>query len=61
MPVLKNSLITFDCRANTTLAVNSHLVLLAQVRAVLAPAAKTPLLYGEGQYMQGIAMQRALS
>lgn len=61
MPVLKNSLITFDCRANTTFVVNSHLVLLAQVRAVLAPAAKKPLLYGQGQYMQGVSMQRVLS
>lgn len=61
MPVLKNSLLTFDCRANTTFVVNSHLVLLAQVRAVLAPAAKKPLLYGEGQYMQGVSMERVLS
>ncbi|NOV20649.1 flavin reductase [Ensifer adhaerens] len=61
MPVLRNSLITFDCRANTTFVVNSHLVLLAQVRAVLAPSAKKPLLYGEGQYMQGVSMQRAMS
>ncbi len=59
MPVLRNSLITFDCRANTTFVVNSHLVLLAQVRAVLAPSSKKPLLYGEGQYMQGVSMQMA--
>jgi len=59
MPVLRNSLITFDCRANTTFIVNSHLVLLAQVRAVLAPSSKKPLLYGQGQYMQGVSMQLA--
>ncbi|MBW9113914.1 flavin reductase family protein [Rhizobium cauense] len=59
MPVLRNSLITFDCRANTTFVVNSHLVLLAQVRAVLAPSSKKPLLYGEGQYMQGVSIKMA--
>jgi len=61
MPVLRNSLITFDCRATTTFVVNSHLVLLAQVRAVLAPSSKRPLLYGEGQYMQGVSMQLAMA
>ena len=61
MPVLKNSLITFDCRAHTTFVVNTHLVLIAQVRAVLAPASKKPLLYGEGQYMQGVSMQMAVA
>ena len=61
MPVLKNSLITFDCSVNGTLVVNSHLVVLAAVSSILAPTAKRPLLYGEGQYMHGVSLQMAIA
>jgi flavin reductase (DIM6/NTAB) family NADH-FMN oxidoreductase RutF len=59
MPVLSNSLITFDCSVNGMLVVNSHLVILAAVHSILAPADKHPLLYGQGQYMHGTALETA--
>lgn len=61
MPVLQNSLITFDCSATATLVVNSHLVVMGRVTSVLAPTAKKPLLYGEGQYMHGVELQMAVA
>jgi flavin reductase (DIM6/NTAB) family NADH-FMN oxidoreductase RutF len=59
MPVLKHSLITFDCRVNMTIVASSHLVILASVSSILAPAAKRPLLYGEGRYMHGVSLEAA--
>ncbi|MDK1376823.1 MULTISPECIES: flavin reductase family protein [unclassified Sinorhizobium] len=61
MPVLKDSLITLDCIATATLVVNSHLVVMGRVTSVLAPTAKKPLLYGEGQYMHGVSLQMAVA
>jgi flavin reductase (DIM6/NTAB) family NADH-FMN oxidoreductase RutF len=56
MTVLRNSIVTFDCRATEIRPVGSHLVAIATVEAVLAPEARAPLLYGEGQYFHGIAI-----
>lgn len=61
MPVLQNSLITFDCNATSTLVVNSHLVVMGRVMSVLAPSAKKPLLYGQGEYMHGVALEMAVA
>jgi flavin reductase (DIM6/NTAB) family NADH-FMN oxidoreductase RutF len=52
-PVLRDSLTTFDCAVTDTRPVGSHLVVLGEVRAVLAPAARPPLLYGAGRYQRG--------
>lgn len=49
-PVLRDSLVTFDCEVTETRPVGSHLVVLGAVRAVLAPAARPPLLFGDGRY-----------
>lgn len=61
MPVLKNSLITFDCTVKATFVVNSHLVVMGLVSSVLAPASKSPLLYGEGKYMHGVSLEMAVA
>lgn len=61
MPVLRDSLVTFDCKVNCEFVVKSHLVLIASVDSILAPAAKTPLLYGDGQYMHGVSVDQVLS
>jgi flavin reductase (DIM6/NTAB) family NADH-FMN oxidoreductase RutF len=50
VPVLRDSLATFDCAVTDARTVGSHLVVLAEVHAVLAPPARTPLLYGDGRY-----------
>ncbi|MBZ9653459.1 flavin reductase family protein [Phyllobacterium lublinensis] len=60
MPILCNSLTAFDCRVTATLLVNSHLVFIASVESVLAPAAKPPLLYGGGCYMHSVKFEGAV-
>ena len=57
MPVLRGSLITFDCDVLDTFSAGSHFVVLASVQSILAPPALKPLLYGGGQYMQGVAVR----
>lgn len=49
-PVLRDSLVTFDCDVTEARPVGSHLVVLGAVRAVLAPAARPPLLFADGRY-----------
>ena len=56
MPVLRNSIVTFDCKTIEIRPVGSHLVVIASIEAVLAPEARTPLLYGEGRYLHGVAI-----
>ena len=56
MPVLRNSIVTFDCKAIEIRPVGSHLVAIATVEAVLAPEARAPLLYGDGGYLHGVAI-----
>jgi flavin reductase (DIM6/NTAB) family NADH-FMN oxidoreductase RutF len=56
MPVLRNSIVTFDCKAIEIRPVGSHLVVIATIEAVLAPEARAPLLYGEGRYLHGVAI-----
>jgi flavin reductase (DIM6/NTAB) family NADH-FMN oxidoreductase RutF len=59
MPVLRDSIVTFDCRASDVRAVGSHLVVVAAIEAVLAPNSRRPLLYGEGRYLRGVALDDA--
>lgn len=61
MPVLQNSLMTFDCSATATLVVSSHLVVMSRITSILAPSAKKPLLYGQGEYMHGVSLQMAVA
>ena len=57
MPVLRDS--TFDCRASDVRSVGSHLVVVAAIEGVLAPEGRRPLLYGEGRYLRGVALDDA--
>jgi flavin reductase (DIM6/NTAB) family NADH-FMN oxidoreductase RutF len=56
MPVLRDSIVTFDCRAHDIRRVGSHFVVVAAIEGVLAPESRRPLLYGEGQYLRGVAL-----
>lgn len=57
MPVLRNSIVTFDCKAIEIRPVGSHLVVIAKIEAVLAPEVRKPLLYGEGRYLHGVEIE----
>jgi flavin reductase (DIM6/NTAB) family NADH-FMN oxidoreductase RutF len=59
MPVLRDSIVTFDCRASDVRPVGSHLVVVATIEGVLAPEGRGPLLYGEGRYLRGVALDDA--
>jgi flavin reductase (DIM6/NTAB) family NADH-FMN oxidoreductase RutF len=61
MPVLRDSLVTFDCKATDILSVGSHLVVISAIEAILAPRYLPPLLYGEGRYLHGVAIGEATS
>jgi flavin reductase (DIM6/NTAB) family NADH-FMN oxidoreductase RutF len=56
MPVLRDSIVTFDCRSTDILPVGSHLVVISAIEAILAPQCLPPLLYGEGRYLHGVAI-----
>lgn len=56
MPVLRGSIVTFDCRASDVRLVGSHIIVVAAVERVLAPESRGPLLYGEGRYLRGVAL-----
>ncbi|MDE8670616.1 flavin reductase family protein [Pseudarthrobacter sp. H3Y2-7] len=59
MPVLRDSLVTFDCKVSEVRPVGSHFVVIAAVEAIVVPSARTPLLYGEGRYMHGVTLEES--
>ena len=59
MPVLRDSIVSFDCEATDILPVGTHLVVIATIGSVLAPKPLPPLLYGEGRYLHGVAIDDA--
>ncbi|MDH2398747.1 flavin reductase family protein [Bradyrhizobium sp. SSUT18] len=59
MPVLRDSILTFDCTASDVRRVGSHLVVIAAIEGVLASQSHRPLLYGEGRYLRGVALDDA--
>lgn len=59
MPVLRDSLVTFDCEVEDARLIGSHLVTLGRVRTIVSPEARTPLLYGEGRYLHGVGISQA--
>ena len=59
MPVLRDSLATFDCRVSDARPVGTHFVVIGTVEAIITPAPLTPLLYGEGRYLHGVAISEA--
>jgi flavin reductase len=56
MPVLRDSIVTFDCKATEIRPVGSHIVVIATIEAILAPETLRPLLYGEGKYLRGVGL-----
>jgi flavin reductase (DIM6/NTAB) family NADH-FMN oxidoreductase RutF len=56
MPVLRDSVATFECKASEIRPVGTHLVVIAPIVAILAPAPLNPLLYGLGKYMAGVEL-----
>jgi flavin reductase (DIM6/NTAB) family NADH-FMN oxidoreductase RutF len=54
VPVLQDSLVTFDCELRESRVVGSHLVSFGEVTAVISPSSRTPLLYGEGRYHEPV-------
>lgn len=59
MPILRGSLVTFDCKVSEVRPVGSHFVVIAAVEAIVVPSARPPLLYGEGRYMHGVTIEEA--
>jgi flavin reductase (DIM6/NTAB) family NADH-FMN oxidoreductase RutF len=55
-PVLRDSIVTFGCKATDILSIGSHLVVIGAIESILAPRALPPLLYGEGRYLHGVAI-----
>lgn len=53
MPVLQESLVTFDCRAFDVMRSGTHIIAIARVETVIAPEGLEPLLYGQGRYLRG--------
>lgn len=59
MPVLRDSLVTFDCKVAEARPVGTHFVVIGTVEAILAPSVRPPLLYGGGRYMHGVEIEDA--
>lgn len=57
MPVLRDSIMTLECRASEIRPVGSHLVVIAPIVTILAQASLQPLLYGAGKYMMGVEVR----
>jgi flavin reductase (DIM6/NTAB) family NADH-FMN oxidoreductase RutF len=59
MPVLRDSLVTFDCAVTEAHAIGSHFVVIGTVEAIVAPAPRVPLLYGQGWYLHGVSISQS--
>lgn len=60
MPVLQDSVASFDCDVEEIRRVGTHFVVIGAIRVILAPRAHPPLLYGQGRYL-GIAALGAVA
>ena len=49
-PVLRDSLVSFDCVLRESHVMGSHLVCFGEVLGVITPQERLPLLYGAGRY-----------
>ncbi|MBR0691747.1 flavin reductase family protein [Bradyrhizobium lablabi] len=59
MPVLQDSVATFDCDASEIRRIGTHVVVVGAIRAILAPQARRPLLYGQGGYLRSVTLDAA--
>lgn len=57
IPVLQDSVATFDCHVMEMSSVGTHKVIIAAIDAILAPRLLPPLLYGQGSYLHGVALE----
>ncbi|MEU4096350.1 flavin reductase family protein [Streptomyces sp. NPDC026673] len=56
-PVLRDSLVTFDCEVAEARPMGSHFVVFGRVRVVLAPRSRCPLLFGQGRYQRSVDIE----
>ncbi|WP_194471757.1 flavin reductase family protein [Bradyrhizobium sp. CCBAU 51753] len=56
MPILRDSIVSFDCKVAEARPVGSHNVVIATIESILAPTSRRPLLYGEGKYLRGVGI-----
>lgn len=61
MPVLRDSIVTFDCRVIQMSSVGTHKVVIGAIESILAPPLLPPLLYGQGCYLHGVAIEDDLA
>jgi flavin reductase (DIM6/NTAB) family NADH-FMN oxidoreductase RutF len=61
MPVLRDCVATFECFATEIRNVGTHVVVMGAVRAIVAPQARRPLLYGQGSYLVSVALDAAFA
>lgn len=61
IPVLRDSIVTFQCRVMDMSLVGTHRVVIGAIEAILAPRLLPPLLYGQGAYLHGVALDAASS
>src|SRR3546814_371462 len=59
MPVLRESIASFECRAATITTSGTHLIVIGAIEATIASPTLEPLLYGQGRYLQGVDIEPA--
>src|SRR3546814_1842068 len=59
MPVLRESIAGFECRAATITTSGTHLIVIGAIEATIASPTLEPLLYGQGRYLQGVDIEPA--
>lgn len=58
-PVLCEAIATFDCDASEIRRIGTHVVVIGEIRTILAPRSLRPLLYGQGHYLKTVALDLA--
>src|SRR3546814_16306678 len=59
MPVVRESIASFECRAATITTSGTHLIGIGAIEATIASPTLEPLLYGQGRYLQGVDIEPA--
>src|SRR3546814_3179336 len=61
MPVLRESIASFECRAATLTPSGPHLIVIGAIEATIASPTLEPLLYGQCRYLQGVDIEPAFA
>ena len=56
MPVILNSLATFDCEVEHAMPVGTHLVTIGSILSIVSFDQSRPLLYGSGGYRRSVEL-----